>query len=139
MNIYKCLFIAISVSIISGCGTFLSVSQTTVGDTAPNGIAVNKRVNYSTEVTFSGFYEKKHTHTVSVDIDKKSVSGIDKNNVLVINGKRMPFSSGKLEITLTEEQLTSKVGITSQTGATRTVQAAGEIKKLTEKPEKPKK
>lgn len=111
--------------ILSGCGTFLSVGQTTVDDKAPNGIAVNKRVNYSTEVTGLG--------TVT---QTGSVNGIDENNVLVINGRRMPFSSGKLEITLTKEQLTSKVGITSQTGATRTVQAAGEIKKLTEKPKK---
>lgn len=125
MNIYRCLIIIKCILILSGCGTFLSVGETTTSADTPKGVAVNKRVNYETEIKL-GVNEAV----------KGSLNGIDTDKVLVINGRRMPFSTGKLEITLTKEQLTSKVGITSQTGATRTAQAAGEIKKLTEKPEK---
>jgi len=138
MNTSKHVIIIIFCITLLGCGTFLSVGETTVKNFKPRGVTVNKRAIYKAEVTLLSATGDKaellsdsgHSLSDSGDPVFKSttvVSGIDSNNVLVINGTRMPFSSGHLKLTVSEEQLTTEVGITSETGAVRAAQAASTV------------
>ncbi len=102
---------------IAGCGTFLSVDETTPENKQPNGVAVNKQVIYKVQVVSTD-------PAVQLAVPDLSLKGIDEKIMLSINATRMPFASGTLQITVTKEQLVSEVGITSETGAVRAVQAA---------------
>ena len=54
----------------------------------------------------------------------KTIAGVDHANVITLNVRRMPFSDGKLAVTLNESQLMTKVELTSKTGADRAASAA---------------
>lgn len=113
------LALVILICNLSGCGTFLSVEETTPDARQPDGIAVNKQANYTVQITLKN----------GTPLGSELLGGIDENKMLSINATRMPFASGTLQITVTKEQLVSEVGITSETGAVRAVQAADTIVK----------
>lgn len=138
MKNYQYLLILFYGIVLSGCGTFLSVGETTIENENPNGIVVNKRVIYEATVTSkSARTADENSQPIKITTP---IKGIDNKNLLVINGSRMIFSSGHLAITLTEDQLTSQVSITSETGAIKAAEAAntavGTFKEATKKPPK---
>lgn len=96
----------------------MSVGQTGLEDPKPKGVAINKRALYQVIVEVPPELKPK------IQPPSTFLGGIDEEKLLVVNGTRMAFSSGTLSIKLTEQQLTSEVGITSETGAVRAVQAA---------------
>ncbi|MCH9661085.1 MAG: hypothetical protein K0U54_09255 [Bacteroidetes bacterium] len=122
MNIaYIALIIVIS-SVISGCGTFLSISEVTTEKNNPDALVVNRRAIY--EAKFSIPDNSPLKEIKNIKTGSKTINGVDHNRLLTLDVKRMPFSSGKLAVTLNDQQLLKEVELTSQTGSKRTIDAA---------------
>jgi len=149
----KYLFVASATLIsvlISGCGTFLAISELDSTEEAdmkkPDGLVVNRRGQYKVEVSINNNICNISTNDCSskivVENDSKIVTGVDHNKVIKLDVNRMPFSDGKLNVKLNEFQLMKEVELTSKTGANKAATAAQtgidkhrEIKTLLKKPE----
>jgi|CXWL01.1.fsa_nt_gi hypothetical protein len=148
----KYLFVASATLIsilISGCGTFLAISELDSREEAdmkkPDGLVVNRRGQYKVEVSISDNVCSINTNDCTSKVvknDSKIVTGVDHNKVIKLDVNRMPFSDGKLNVKLNEFQLMKEVELTSKTGASKAATAAQtgidkhrEIKTLLKKPE----
>lgn len=109
-------------TIISGCGTFLNISELNLSPASkemenPDGLVINRRGQYKVDIVVEG-------STESLKLKKDIVTGVDHNKVIKLDVTRMPFSDGKLNVKLNEFQLMKEVELTSKTGASKAATAA---------------
>lgn len=133
---------------ISGCGTFLAISELDVKKELknPDGLVINRRGEYTVKVGLNTLKEiegkDKVVITNQLDMRNGSITGVDHDKVIKLDVNRMPFSDGKLNVKLNEFQLMKEIELTSKTGADKAATAAQtgidkhrEIKTLLKKPE----
>src|SRR5262245_40207343 len=109
------------IPLLLGCGAYFSLSRSSVSSaTDPEtirGVPVNRRTTYS--VTFSSQNELISYVKASPGSDK--LDGIDCEYLDIVDLTRLPFSSGKLGITLGGDQIPRKIEISSQPGTERAI------------------
>ena len=121
-SLYTTTIAAISI-LISGCGTFLAISEVAVDTKQPDALVINRPAIYNVDIKI---YPNGKLSTKNDKIIKSnpiSITGVDHTNVITLNATRMPFSDGKLSVTLNDAQLMTKVELTSKTGADRAANA----------------
>lgn len=140
---YLLVLSAVYVSMmISGCGTFLAISELDVKELEnPDGLVINRRGEYTVKADLN-IKGKDKVKTEQLMMRNSSVNGVDHDKVIKLDVNRMPFSDGKLNVKLNEFQLMKEVELTSKTGANKAATAAQtgidkhrEIKTLLKKPE----
>jgi len=140
---YLLVLSAVYVSMmISGCGTFLAISELDVKELEnPDGLVINRRGEYTVKADLN-IKGKDKVITEQLMMRNSSVNGVDHDKVIKLDVNRMPFSDGKLNVKLNEFQLMKEVELTSKTGADKAATAAQtgidkhrEIKTLLKKPE----
>ena len=115
------------------CGTGLKVTEVSrKGDLAkPGGLVINQWMVYEVDVAWNGNGEDKPEI-----LSEGPLTGVDVENVLVINICRQPFASGELTMGLEGAQRPKSIGLTGSPGvltgataASKGVEAAKEIQK----------
>jgi len=122
---YLLVLSAVYVSMmISGCGTFLAISELDVKELEnPDGLVINRRGEYTVKADLN-IKGKDKVITEQLMMRNSSVNGVDHDKVIKLDVNRMPFSDGKLNVKLNEFQLMKEVELTSKTGADKAATAA---------------
>jgi hypothetical protein len=122
---YLLVLSAVYVSMmISGCGTFLAISELDVKELEnPDGLVINRRGEYTVKADLN-IKGKDKVKTEQLMMRNSSVNGVDHDKVIKLDVNRMPFSDGKLNVKLNEFQLMKEVELTSKTGADKAATAA---------------
>lgn len=126
MNHFHLTTVIAASILITGCGTFLNISETEQTNKSPNALVINRPAEYSVTLTIpetSIFFKGKDEAPNNIE-PPGPISGVDHDRVITLNVKRMPFATGKLSVELNGAQLMKKVELTSQTGADRAANAA---------------
>jgi hypothetical protein len=128
---YLLVLSAVYVSMmISGCGTFLAISELDVKKELknPDGLVINRRGEYTVKVGLNTLKEiegkDKEVITNQLEMRNRSITGVDHDKVIKLDVNRMPFSDGKLNVKLNDFQLMKEVELTSKTGADKAATAA---------------
>lgn len=114
--IYITIFI-VAAAVLSGCGTLLAISEASVTKGDPNALVVNRPATYAVKIIpIDGRFEQ-------IKPPEVMINGVDHDRVITLDVRRMPFSSGKLSVTLNDSQLIKEVELTSKSGADRAANA----------------
>ncbi len=118
---YKYIAFAVATSaLISGCGTFLAISEVADSTKKPDALVINRPAMYKVKIKINTDGPLGFSKIKEKNID---FFGVDHTNVITLNVTRMPFSDGKLSVELNDAQLIKKVELTSKTGAERAAKA----------------